>query len=181
MSSLREGIVNFIYRTATGAKRTRVLLTPVVGGTFFCFVLATIFGALYLDRVFRLPPFPTGISAVAASLPFFALGGWIWAWSGWRFLKTRGTPVPVNPPPVLITDGPYAYSRNPMMTGLFLLMAGIGILFGSISLTFAMTPLFALACILEIKYIEEPELEKRFGKAYVEYCARTPRILPRFR
>jgi len=167
-------------RPRRALRKTRLLLTPVGGGIFFCFVLATLFGAFYIDGLFGLPKFPAGTYAVAASSPFLAVGGWIWAWSGWRFFRTEGTPVPINPPPALITDGPYAYSRNPMMTGLFLLMAGIGIFSGSISLTFVMTPLFALACILEIKHIEEPELEKRFGRAYVEYRERTPRLFPVF-
>jgi len=90
-----------------------------------------------------------------------------------KFLKTKGTPVPINPPPKLVTNGPYAYSRNPMMTGLFMVVAGIVILFGSISLTFVMTPMFVLMSILEFKYIEEPELMKRFGKEYFEYRKRT--------
>ncbi|HOG17901.1 MAG: hypothetical protein A4E73_01665 [Syntrophaceae bacterium PtaU1.Bin231] len=181
MIRLRDRIVDFLYRTATGAARTRRLLTPVFGGIFFCLVLATIFGAFFLDRLLGLPKFPTGIYAVVASCPFLAVGGWVWAWSGWRFFRTKGTPVPVNPPPVLVTDGPYACSRNPMMTGLILVMAGLGILLGSVSLAVVMTPLFALVCVLEFKYIEEPELEKRFGAAYKAYRAKTPRILPVFR
>lgn len=87
--------------------------------------------------------------------------------------------MPVNPPPQLVTNGPYAYSRNPMMTGLFMVMAGIGIYFGSITLTFVMTPLFIFMSILEFRYIEEPELTKRFGKEYVEYKEKTPLIIPK--
>jgi protein-S-isoprenylcysteine O-methyltransferase Ste14 len=60
-----------------------------------------------------------------------------------------------------------------------MVMAGIGILYGSITLTFIMTPLFVLMSILEFKYIEEPELEKRFGKEYLEYKEKTPIILPK--
>jgi len=33
----------------------------------------------------------------------------------------------------------------------------------------------------QIKYIEEPELEKRFGGDYSEYKKRTPIIIPRIR
>lgn len=44
-----------------------------------------------------------------------------------------------------------------------------------------MTPLFVLMSILEFKYIEEPELEKRFGQEYREYKERTPIIIPRIR
>jgi protein-S-isoprenylcysteine O-methyltransferase Ste14 len=42
-----------------------------------------------------------------------------------------------------------------------------------------MTPLFVVISILEFKYLEEPELEKRFGKEYQEYKDRTPVILPK--
>ena len=90
----------------------------------------------------------------------------------------KGTPVPINPPPKLITDGPYAYSRNPMMTGLFILLAGIGILFRSATLVFIMTPMFVLISVLEFKYFEEPELEKRFGEEYSQYKKKTPMIIP---
>jgi len=65
------------------------------------------------------------------------------------------------------------------MTGLFLAMAGVGIFFGSITLTFIMTPLFVLMSILEFKNIEEPELEKRFGKEYKTYKEKTPIMIPK--
>jgi protein-S-isoprenylcysteine O-methyltransferase Ste14 len=38
----------------------------------------------------------------------------------------------------------------------------------------------ALLC-LEIKFIEEPELTKRFGGAYKEYKKETPFVVPRIR
>ena len=58
---------------------------------------------------------------------------------------------------------------------------GIGLLLGSISLVLIMTPLFFLFLILEIKLIEEPELEKRLGKGYLEYKERVPRFIPRLK
>jgi protein-S-isoprenylcysteine O-methyltransferase Ste14 len=44
-----------------------------------------------------------------------------------------------------------------------------------------MTPLFVLMSILEFKYIEEPELTRRFGGAYAEYKEKTPIIIPGIR
>jgi protein-S-isoprenylcysteine O-methyltransferase Ste14 len=35
--------------------------------------------------------------------------------------------------------------------------------------------------VLEIKAIEEPELEKRLGKEYLEYKKRTPMFIPGLR
>jgi len=178
MKKFIESIVSFIYRITTGTKRKRALLTPLFGLVFSCVVFFLIFLSLYLDRFLGLPEFLAKSLRIVLSLPFLAGGSFLWLWCVVKFFETKGTPVPVNPPPKLITYGPYAYSRNPMMTGLFMAMAGIGIFFGSVTLTFFMTPLFVLMSILEFKYIEEPELEKRFGQVYVEYKKRTPRMIP---
>ena len=181
MKEFREGIINLVYKIATGTRRIRIILTPLVGFIFFCIVLLLIFTSFYLDRFFGLPAFISKPFSIAVSMPLMIGGALLWLWCAGKFLKTKGTPVPINPPPKLVTDGPYTYSRNPMMTGLFMVTAGIGILFGSITLTFIMTPLFIFMSILEFKYIEEPELEKRFGKEYCEYKGRTPIIIPKIR
>jgi protein-S-isoprenylcysteine O-methyltransferase Ste14 len=158
-----------------------MLLTPLVGIVFFCTVLLLMLASFFLDRFFGFAEFISKPLEIAISVPFLIIGSLLWLWSAGKFFKTKGTPVPINPPPKLVTDGPYAYSRNPMMTGLFMVMAGIGIFFGSITLTFIMTPLFVFITILEFKYIEEPELAKRFGKGYTAYKEKTPIIIPRFR
>jgi len=181
MKEFPEAVINFIYKVATGTKRMRVLLTPLFGSVFFCIVLLLIFSSFYLDSFWGFPEFISKPFRVMLSLPFLIIGTLLWLWCAVKFFKTKGTPVPINPPPKLVTDGPYAYSRNPMMTGLFMVMAGIGIFSGSITLTFFMTPLFVFMSILEFKYFEEPELEKRFGKEYCKYKERTPIIIPKIR
>ena len=181
MKSFQESIVTFIYKVATGTKRMRMLLTPLFGFIFFFIVLLLIISSFYMDRYFGFPQFISKPFSMAISMPFLIVGAFLWLWSAGKFFKTKGTPIPINPPPKLVADGPYAYSRNPMMTGLFMVMAGIGIFFGSISLTFVMTPLFVFMSILEFRYIEEPELTKRFGKEYTEYKEKTPIIIPRIR
>lgn len=178
MKALREWIINLIYKCTTSTERIRMILTPLVGFIFLCIVLSLIFFSFFLDQFFGFPEFISKSFSIVISAPFIIIGSFLWLWSAWEFFKTKGTPVPVNPPPKLVTDGPYAYSRNPMMTGLFMVMAGIGIFFGSITLTFIMTPLFICVAILEFKYIEEPELAMRFGKEYDEYKKKTPIIIP---
>ena len=179
MNSFRERIINLIYKVATGSKKVRRILTPLLGFAFFCVVLFLIIISFYLDRYFGFPEFVFKPYTTFVALLFFIPGVISWLWSAGKFFKTKGTPVPINPPPILVTDGPYAYSRNPMLTGLFLVMAGIGIFCGSITLTFIMTPLFIFMSILEFKYIEEPELTKRFGDEYTKYKERTPIIIPK--
>ena len=158
-----------------------MFLTALLGFFFSSIVLFLIIASFYADRYFGFTPFLAKPLRVAISLPLLIAGTCLWLWCTVKFFKTKGTPVPVNPPPKLVTDGPYTYSRNPMMTGLFMVMAGVGIFFGSITLTLIMTPLFVLMSILEFKYIEELELAKRFGKEYTKYKEKTPIIIPRIR
>jgi protein-S-isoprenylcysteine O-methyltransferase Ste14 len=179
MNDSRERIIDFIYHYATGTARLRKIMTLLFGAIFFCIVLFLIVLSFFLDRFFGFAEFISRPASMAISAPLLATGLILWLWSAVKFFKTKGTPVPVNPPPKLVTDGLYAYTRNPMMTGLFMVMAGIGIFFGSITLTFIMTPLFVFMSILEFKYIEEPELTKRFGTQYTEYKKKTPIIIPR--
>ena len=114
-------------------------------------------------------------------MPILAIGLFLTLWSILHFIKVKGTPVPFNPPPKLVTTGPYAFARNPMLTGVFILLFGFGILFRSISLVFIFTPLFILFNVLELRAIEEPELEKRLGKDYFEYKKRVPMFIPRLK
>ena len=65
-----------------------------------------------------------------------------------------------------------------MVTGVFILLFGLGILFDSVSLAFIVTPIFILLNVLELRAIEEPELEKRLGKEYIEYRKMVPMFIP---
>jgi len=97
------------------------------------------------------------------------------------FLKARGTPVPLSPPPKLVKTGPYKYVRNPMLTGIFIQLFGFGIILNSLSLIIIFTPLFIIVNVWELKRIEEPELKKRFGKEYLDYKKQVPMFLSIFK
>jgi protein-S-isoprenylcysteine O-methyltransferase Ste14 len=179
--SIREAIIYFINKTATGPRRLKVLLTPVGGLFFLSLVGLNILFALLADRYLGFPVMFTPPSRVILSVPVLTAGMALWFWSVRQFVRARGTPVPFNPPPKLIQDGPYAYVRNPMLTAVFFLLFGFGILLGSISLTFLFTPLFVAASAMEFKFIEEPELELRFGSDYIQYKNRVPMFIPKIK
>jgi protein-S-isoprenylcysteine O-methyltransferase Ste14 len=67
-----------------------------------------------------------------------------------------------------------------MLTGLFLLLFGFGFIRNSVTLTFIVTPFFIILNYIEIKKIEEPEIEKRFGKDYIEFRKKTPMFIPKY-
>lgn len=167
--NLREKLIEILYKAATSSPNIRNLLTPVGPAFFFTLIVLFIVISLQVDKFLGLPKFlPTSLNIIV-SAPILAIGLFLVLWSILQFIKVKGTPVPFNPPPRLVTTGPYAYVRNPMITGWFILMVGLGILFNSVSLVFIFTPLFILVNVLELKAIEEPELEKRLGKEYLEY------------
>lgn len=176
---LKAKWIRLIFTVATGSRKIRMFLTPVVGLSFF--LLATLFVilALGLDRWMAAPTFPPSPVNLYAGIPLCAAGLSLVCWCLINFVNAKGTPVPFNPPPLLVTSGPYAYVRNPMLSGIFILLFGLGVLWQSIFLTFVLTPLFMLMNILEIKMIEEPELEIRLGKAYQEYKKKTPMFFPK--
>jgi len=153
-------------------------MTPI-GATFYAaFTALFVVLALQLDKLLKLPKLFIQPLNIILSLPIFSIALFLMGWSVLYFLKVKGTPVPFNPPPSLVTTGPYAYVRNPMLTGVFALLFGFGILFGSLSVIFIFTPLFILVNVWELKAIEEPELVKRLGEEYVEYRKRTPMFFP---
>jgi len=173
--------VRLLHRVATGDPRRRALLTPLGPLLLFGFVAGLFLLARRTDAALGLPALPPVPANRLLALPFLAGGAGLVLWCGSRFRRARGTPVPFNPPRELVVDGPYAVSRNPMMTGLFSVLLGAGIRLQSPSWVLVYLPLFVLLMNLQIRRIEEPELELRFGEAYREYRRRTPRFIPRLR
>lgn len=179
--NLEKKWIDILYAIAKGSRRVRNFYTPI-GALFYALLIAAfIVSALTVDRWMGLAGiFPHPVDIIF-SFPVFALAVFLVGWSVHNFLKVKGTPVPFNPPPVLVTTGPYAYTRNPMLTGVFFLLFGFGVFFGSVSLLAIFTPLFILINYWELKSIEEPELEKRLGGSYTAYRKRTPMFFPDFR
>ena len=178
MARLRDRIIDFIYRKATMREKHHGLLTFLLGLLFSGAVLFIIFLSLVSDTLLSLNAWPPSPANIVLSIPLLTAGIWLWLWSVLTFFKSKGTPVPLSPPPKLVDTGPYAYSRNPMLSGLFLMLFGIGFLFQLLSLVIIYTPLFMVIAFLEFKMIEEPELEKRIGASYVEYRKKVPIFFP---
>jgi protein-S-isoprenylcysteine O-methyltransferase Ste14 len=115
-----------------------------------------------------------GLAVVALGLVFFVASLRRFANEG------RGTLAPWDPPRTLVVRGPYRYVRNPMISGVVLTLFGESLVL--LSPAHAAWAAFFLALnLVYIPLFEEPQLERRFGAAYVEYCRNVPRVLPRLR
>ena len=179
--SLKTKWIEILYNVATGSRKIRNFFTPIGAFFYALLIFSFVVIALQVDRLLGLTAIFPRPFHIILSLPIFLLALFLIGWSVQNFLKAKGTPVPFNPPPILVTTGPYAYTRNPMLTGVFSLLFGFGVFFGSVSLLIVFTPLFIFINFWELKSIEEPELEKRLGEEYIEYRKRTPMFFPSLR
>ena len=155
-------------------------MTPI--GVILWFGLSVLFvlASLWLDKllpVHLLISLPTNLFL---SVPILVIGATVGLGTIYSFIRTRGSPVPLNPPKKLLTTGLYSWVRNPMLLGWIIMLLGLGILLNSISLIFIFIPLFILVNILYLKTIEEKEMEKKFGEQYLKYKESVPMFIPRF-
>jgi protein-S-isoprenylcysteine O-methyltransferase Ste14 len=131
-----------------------------------------------LDRILRWPAIPDPLR-VLGPLPL-AVGGLDLGWCFALFVRIgKGTPNPWLPPIVLVTEGPFAWTRNPIVMGHALAVLGEAILLGSSG-----TVLIVLLLAIPVRMIsprEERTLELRFGDAYRRYREAVPRWIPRIR
>ncbi len=90
----------------------------------------------------------------------------------------KGTLAPWDATSQLVVAGPYRFVRNPMISGVAMILAAESLFFGSVFMI-VYTLLFLTINHLYLLFSEESGLEKRFGQAYRLYKAHVPRWIPR--
>ncbi len=145
-------------------------------GLFLALYLGLPAAGLALDAVLALPHLPVAVQPFGL-IPF-ALGAAGILWSFVLFVRIgRGTPNPWDPPRALVTAGPFAWVRNPIILSHALALLGIGLLLASPA-----TVVVVLVLGIPVQFVvrhEEHVLEARYGDAYRRYRASVPRWIPR--
>ncbi|MXW52119.1 MAG: isoprenylcysteine carboxylmethyltransferase family protein [Gammaproteobacteria bacterium] len=95
-------------------------------------------------------------------------------------LEGRGTPSPVEQTEVLVVSGLYRFVRNPMYVCVLAMVAGQALLFGKAWLL-PYAGVLLIAFHLFVTFYEEPNLRRRFGTSYENYCLHVRRWRPRLR
>jgi protein-S-isoprenylcysteine O-methyltransferase Ste14 len=80
----------------------------------------------------------------------------------------------------LATTGPYAYTRNPLYLGSFLIGVGFTIAAGRWELAVLFAVLF-LGIYVPVMRVESATLEQLFGQKYRRYAQAVPMFLPRLK
>ena len=80
----------------------------------------------------------------------------------------------------LVVSGSYAYVRNPMISGVILILIAEAMLLRSFS-HLEWAGLFFVINAIYIPLLEEPMLRARFGEEYEVYTQHVPRLIPRIR
>jgi len=104
----------------------------------------------------------------------FALGIAIAFAVNWRFKRAGTTIKPFEDSSALVTDGPFAFSRNPIYLGAAVGLLGIFVVLGSLS-PLAVIPAFVYIIRTRFIAVEERMLEDAFGDDYRDYMKRVRR------
>jgi len=92
-----------------------------------------------------------------------------------RHLPAGG--MAANPFPAGATTGPYAKIRHPQYVAFAVIMFGFLLQWPTL-ITLVMFPILVFMYVRLAKH-EERESEQRFGQAWLDYAARTPRFIPK--
>ena len=148
-------------------------------------VTVTVLIPIWISRstgtVITLPSSLIEWGAWLGGVALLLAGGALFVSSLGRFgNEGRGTLAPWDPPKQLVVRGPYAYVRNPMISGVILLLLAEALFLRSLP-HLQWAGIFALINAVYIPLLEEPVLRTRFGKEYRDYSENVPRLIPRLR
>jgi len=146
---------------------SRPRLTPDLPPVWLAGCMAATWALARWLPLWRFDAGPAGRLAIAAGVALIL-------WSAWWFWRKRTPIEPGHRPRALIVEGPYRLNRNPIYTGLVVILAGWALSLGALS---AMLTVPLLPWILTRRFVapEEAALRAAFAAEADRYLLRTRR------
>jgi len=170
-------------------KLFRLILGYIIGIIIFLILIPSLLISISrnFDNFWHFNFLISLITRLCISIPIFILGIVFAIWSNISlFIIGEGGPTDafnyaISPrSQKLVIAGPYKYTRNPMVFGVFCMYLSISIFLGSLScllICFIFIPLM----IVYLKKTEEQRLLKDFGQEFLNYKSKVPMIIPKFK
>ena len=158
----------------------------IAGGSLFLLVIP---GIIYIVSYFSGSLFPYPVCAdtelrIVISFIILIPGIFFMVWSNASlFVTGKGGPaegfgIEISPKTkVLVTNGPYRYTRNPMVFGAYTMYLALTVYFNSYP-AMILILIFFPVIIFYLKKSEEKRLLKDFGGEYVKYRERVSMLIP---
>ena len=146
-----------------------LLVVAVAGFLQWLFPLTVLSTLERLDDIDPLVPGVAGCIVAACGLSL-SVAGYV------SMQRHVGDSEPWRAASVLVTDGAYAWTRNPGYLGLWIALTGTGLAFALDWLLIVTVPACVLVSLLVVRR-EELLLEQKFGRPYLGYKHRVARYL----
>ncbi len=118
------------------------------------------------------------IFQISIGIIILFIGLFLLIWTILLFEKIgKGTLAPWSATKHLVIQGPFKYTRNPMITGVLCILTSEAIILNSNYLLYWTIFFFLLNCVY-FKLFEEKQLEQKFGDEYIKYKKATPAWVP---
>jgi protein-S-isoprenylcysteine O-methyltransferase Ste14 len=180
---MKHNLVNFLLKfSGKNNSKQYKIVSLFFGSIFFLVILPSIFIIIGLSIKNYITINLNRNIELIVSIIGIITGLYFLIWSTITQWKIgNGTPAPNAPTQHLIIIGPYKYCRNPIEFGAILYYLGIGTLVGGIIIGIISCVLGFTVGSIYHKFIEEKELEKRFGEEYIKYKENTPFVFPKIK
>jgi len=124
-------------------------------------------------------PYPVSLLPVIAGIVLIGVGLTLVVMTVRMFILIgKGTLAPWDPTQRLVVVGVYRHVRNPMISGVTMILLGEAVALGSLPLLIWCLA-FLVINLIYIPLVEEPGLIRRFGEEYRLYQQNVPRWIPR--
>jgi len=119
-------------------------------------------------------PLASDLWSFYAGCGLIDIGAVFLLWSAWLMFWRKTTLSPYGKPQLLLREGPFRFSRNPIYLALLLIYMGIALLWAQLW-AWLLVPVVILLLNFGVIRYEEALLQKHFGDEYVDYCKKVRR------